>query len=406
MLQVAVASQVVALLDLGGPSLSHAMPPVQSYKPFERELDARAALNARDTSGMPPLAMVPSQRLRTEVRQPMLGAWNSTILLGTHHKSGTVLLAKVFRIAAKVFAVPRHKNNYTACARLFKTRARGICIDEHVNANSMREWLQPQQPFIHAVRHPLEMCVSAYIYHKQGAEPWLLKPLQDFGGVSLVQHYKSVDPAEGVRFECRRMVTELVESAILYNRAQPPSTAPSVPAAICPVMDSLVNLRVVASGTHRRRNVLSIRFEEFDSDFDDAFSRIFSFLDSGAAIPSLLKEAAQYDLKRAQPGDEKHVSASEDKAPLRAFILGDVLLHSLLDSLSTLLGYTPGRMVGSNELCDQLRALCATTNVRFLQWCLSGRVALGQIASLPECGEDSRPRGVPAPAGFLHSAEW
>ena len=148
----------------------------------------------------------------------MPGAWNSTILVGTHHKSGTVLLAKVFRIAAKVFEVPRHKNNYTACARLFETHARGICIDEHVNANSMREWLRPQQPFIHAVRHPLEMCVSAYIYHKQGAEPWLLKPLQDLGGVSLVQHYKTVDPTEGVRFECLRMTLELVESALVYNR--------------------------------------------------------------------------------------------------------------------------------------------------------------------------------------------
>ena len=164
-------------------------------------------------------------------------------------------------------------------------------------------------------------------------------------------------------------------------------------------------MRVVAAGTHRRRNVLSIRFEEFDGDFDDAFSRIFSFLDSGAATPSLLKEAAQYDLKRAQPGDEKHVSSSEDKAPLRAFILGDPLLRDLLDSLSSLLGYTPGRLVSPNELCDQLRALCATTNVKFLQWCLSGRVALGQIASLPECG-DSRPRSVPPAAGLLHSDDW
>ena len=165
-------------------------------------------------------------------------------------------------------------------------------------------------------------------------------------------------------------------------------------------------MRVVAAGTHRRRNVLSIRFEEFDSDFDDAFSRIFSFLDSGAATPSLLKEAAQYDLKRAQPGDEKHVSSSEDKAPLRAFILGDPLLRDLLDSLSSLLGYTPGRLVSPNELCDQLRALCATTNVKFLQWCLSGRVALGQIASLPECGDDSRPRSVSPAAGLLHSDDW
>ena len=46
--------------------------------------------------------------------------------------------------------------------------------------------------------------------------------------MSLVQHYKTVDPTEGVRFECRRMVTELVESAILYNRALP-SSAPVRP---------------------------------------------------------------------------------------------------------------------------------------------------------------------------------
>ena len=412
MIQVAVASQAVAMLDLGEPAPSHAMPQLQSagtsYNPPEREPGTRVALNDqwRGVAQWSGVAQVPSRRLRTEVREPMPGAWNSTILLGTHHKSGTVLLAKVFRIAAKVFDVPRHKNNYTACARLFERHARGVCIDEHVNANSMREWLRPQQPFIHAVRHPLEMCVSAYIYHKQGAEPWLLKPLQDFGGVSLMQHYKTVDPTEGVRFECRRMVTELVESAILYNRTQPPSTAPARPHDHLPRSGLIRHVRAVAAGTHLRRNVLSIRFEEFDSDFDDAFTRIFSFLDSGAAIPSLLKEAAQYDLKRAQPGDEKHVSASDDKAPLRAFILGDALLRGLLDSLSSLLGYTPGRLVAPNELCDQLRALCATTNVKFLQWCLSGRVALGQIASLPECGDDSRPRSVPPPAGFLRSAEW
>ena len=229
MIQVAVASQAVALLDVGEPALSHAMPQLPSagtsYNPPEREPASRVALNDqwRGVAQWSGPAQVPSRRLRAEVREPMPGAWNSTILVGTHHKSGTVLLAKVFRIAAKVFEVPRHKNNYTACARLFETHARGICIDEHVNANSMWEWLRPQQPFIHAVRHPLEMCVSAYIYHKQGAEPWLLKPLQDLGGVSLVQHYKTVDPTEGVRFECRRMVTELVESAILYNRALPPS---------------------------------------------------------------------------------------------------------------------------------------------------------------------------------------
>ena len=40
---------------------------------------------------------------------PVTGAWNASILVGTHHKTGTVLLAKVFRLAAKLMGVPRSK---------------------------------------------------------------------------------------------------------------------------------------------------------------------------------------------------------------------------------------------------------------------------------------------------------
>ena len=163
-----------------------------------------------------------------------------------------------------------------------------------------------------------------------------------------------------------------------------------------------------AAGTHRRHNVLSIRFEEFDRDFDDTFTRIFSFLDSGAALPSLLKEAAQYDLKRAQPGDDKHVSASDEKAPLRAHVLGDALLRDVIESVSTLLGYASGPLASPNQLCDQLRALCATTNVRFLQWCVSGQVPHGHIAALPECGEQTpkAPNLGPVAMRLSGTDEW
>jgi hypothetical protein len=233
MLTVATAAHAVAL-SLGEPeAIPPPRPPIEIafQRPPQRAPEQLSRLPERapkwsralsdEARDMTPLAA--TQQLRAETRPPMPGAWNATILVGTHHKTGTVLLAKVFRVAAKMFSVPRHKNNYTACADLFATHARGVCIDEHVNANSMREWLRPQQPFIHAVRHPLEMCISAYIYHKQGAEPWLLKPMPDLGGLNLMQHYQALPPVDGVRFECRRMVTELVESAVLYNRALLPS---------------------------------------------------------------------------------------------------------------------------------------------------------------------------------------
>lgn len=153
-----------------------------------------------------------------------------------------------------------------------------------------------------------------------------------------------------------------------------------------------------------------MRFEEFDRDFDDTFKRIFSFLDSGAALLSLLKEAAQYDLKRAQPSDQpsldKHVSAIDEKAPLRVHVLGDALLKGIIDSVSSLLGYSQGHLASPAELCSQLRALCATTNVRFLTWCVSGQVLPGHIPSLPECGEMTN-RAPPRPLAMRTGGdEW
>ena len=49
--------------------------------------------------------------------------WGAPILVGTHHKTGTVLLAKIFRVAAKYMGVPRLKEaqttNRTQCGKYF-----------------------------------------------------------------------------------------------------------------------------------------------------------------------------------------------------------------------------------------------------------------------------------------------
>ena len=63
------------------------------------------------------------------------GAWNASILVGTHHKTGTVVLAKVF-VATRIIGVPRQRRR-SACAALLP-RARGACIEEHVSAASLR----------------------------------------------------------------------------------------------------------------------------------------------------------------------------------------------------------------------------------------------------------------------------
>lgn len=312
-------------------------------------------------------------------RQPTTGRWNATIVVGTHHKTGTVLLAKIFRHATKLMGVPRTKmSNRTlssACGDLIDGGLPGVCIIEHVSGRDVRHWLQRTPlSFVHAVRDPVEMCVSAYQYHLLGAEPWLTQPLKDLNGSTLQQYYRTLTPAEGVRFECKRMAIELVETALVFN------------------------------ATRARANTLTVQLEEFTHNFDGTARRLFQFLGSGAVTDALVRSAAQYDLAREPAEDARHVSSSSSKQPLRERAMDEPILGELLSSLRALLGYghtsSHGQAKDSRtHLCAQLQALCATTHVGFFQWCTYGRILHGRLPSLPECGE----RNANA-VDFQHSA--
>ena len=329
------------------------------------------------------------------------GAWNGTIVVGTHHKTGTVLLAKTFRVAAKMMGVPRAKSNRTLssmCGELLTHGAPGVCIIEHVTYKDVQDWLlsatsqAPTTPFIHAVRDPLEMCVSAYQYHLLGAEPWLVQPLRDLNGTTLQQHYQSLSQAEGVRFECMRMALELVETALVYN------------------------------ATRSLTNTLTLCLEDFSHHYDSTMGRLFTFLGSGPFVESLVKAAAPFDLARAPAEDARHVSASSSKQPLRDMVMSDPRLGTLLGELRELLGYSDagaashhstapqhslssrGRAPTAEGLCEQLRTLCATTRVGFFQWCSYGRIPRGRIPSLAGCGEAGVHGGVNGNGGGAASS--
>ena len=346
----------------------------------------------------------------------LTGAWRRTILVGTHHKTGTVLLSKVFRVAAKMVGVTRARSNHSstlsgACSDLLERRAPGVCIVEHISARDVGRWLASThvgdgeanhahphhhaqtpfavttlsampQPFLHAVRDPLEMCVSAYQYHLLGAEPWLLQPMRDLNGSTLQQYYNALGPREGVRFECKRMIIELVETALVYN------------------------------ATRGLQSALTVRLEDFAKDYDTTSRRLFAFLGSGAELTdALVNASARFDLSRGSaPEDARHVSTSASKQPLRDMVLTDPQLGRVMAQLRELLGYRhlndhkggasggagptaisgAGSRATPEELCDQLQAICATTRVGFMQWCSYGRIYRGRVPSLPTCGEPAR----------------
>ena len=293
--------------------------------------------------------------------------WISPILIGTHHKTGTVLLSKIFRIAAKFMGVPRFKEanptNRSLCSPHFKAQDPMVCIVEHVSARDVREFTKrPTVPFIHAVREPLEMCISAYQYHLHGTEPWLRAPLRDLNGSSLQEYYAALSPDSAVRFECKRMMFELIETALVYNSSR------------------------------ARAKTMTVRLEEFSSDYDSVTRRLFNFLGTPPPhVEHLVNASIAYDLKRNPAGDEHHVSASVEKTALRAMVMLDPLVSHLMHDLRDIMGYGGISRNGPKreQLCDLLQEICATTHVGFMHWCSYGRVHPGRLPSLPECGDIS-----------------
>ena len=291
--------------------------------------------------------------------------WSAPILVGTHHKTGTVLLSKIFRVAAKYMGVPRLKEaqttNRTQCGKYFVGKLPVVCIVEHVSARDVKAWTwRPNVPFIHAVREPMEMCISAYQYHLTGAEPWLLQPLKDLNNLTIQQYYKTLPPEQAVNFECKRMMFELVETALVYN------------------------------ATRNRPKTLTLRLEEFASNYDGTTRKMFSFLGGQSThVETLVNASTMYDITRQKTGDPRHVSSTLEKAALRQYVQKDPLNGRLMNNLRDLMGYGGITAEGPKreELCTLIRQICSTTQVGFIHWCSYGRVHPGRLASLAECGD-------------------
>lgn len=290
--------------------------------------------------------------------------WRFSILVGTHHKSGTVLFAQVFREAAKTEGVPRYKSvvNGSACSKLFtEHQTVGVCIDEHVSMATLRAYVHPGVRLVHAVRDPLEMCVSSYQYNLHSTEPWLHIPRSYLGNRTLQRYFQSLPREDGVRMECRRSMDELVEMAVIYNATRGSAWAHTV------------------------------RLEDTGRDYDGSMRAMFDFLGSGSATPALVKLASHHDLSRVKADESEHVSSAGEKGPLRDSLLADAALGPFLGSLRALIGYTDAPPPSREALCEQVGLVCADlASLAHLSWCSAGRLLHGGPAELQCNGSASR----------------
>ena len=102
---------------------------------------------------------------------------STPILIGTHHKTGTVLLKHIFH--KEVCPVLGWKCSFdhdpVPCSSPEQARAAGLqlCFLQHGIRFKLQSTHEPYR-FIHAIRDPFEVVLSGYQYHLKTTEVWPL----------------------------------------------------------------------------------------------------------------------------------------------------------------------------------------------------------------------------------------
>ena len=300
----------------------------------------------------------------------------SGLYVGTHHKTGTVLLEQLMQDAAKTFEARFYKPKWADCKlagaisrsptvasrappsaprlSLLSLESLGVppsspprvgsfCVDEHVKSLPSTGSLQP--PFVHVIRDPLEVCASSYLYALRSNESWLRTPNPTLpAGKSFQVYYRTATLREGLATECRRCFKELRQTASLYE------------------------------ATRRAPHALTLRFEELSEKpaaFDASVRRLLRFgglspaagdVRGGARFARLLAQMRKHDLSRRAPAagsfTSGHVSNASQKGALRTLLLDEgVGVAAELRRLRERLDYGggAGARAGEPSMQEQLR---------------------------------------------------
>lgn len=278
--------------------------------------------------------------LRLTSKRPLVGTKNRPLLIvGTHHKTGTALMALVLREAFSVHKSltggkssgvmmgffgnaerPGAPYAFYYCDQLYadtwnKTDSTSTehlpkLVDNH-------QFFNGHYKFVHLVRDPVELVISAYLYHHGGPpdwqEVWLYEkhPLSNY---KTVMTNSSCDPkgrTEMSWFDVLRCLNQkegLLAEALFQTYF---GALPSMVAAVKHI-----------HGHHEYARVLQLGLEEFQSNFDGTVARMFEFLGFGKReVGKIVEGCAPFDLQRQSQGEKErneHVTAGKfDKGILR-----------------------------------------------------------------------------------------
>lgn len=141
-------------------------------------------------------------------------------LLGTFHKTGTVLWGRILRAAEKKGLLKTWRmhegtmpDSYDLAFDMYSTRLFTMLEADPCNARA-----------VFCVRDPRDVIVSAAYYHQVSDEPWLHVSRKDFGGLTYQQKINSLSDMQA-RFQFE---LEHASRPVIQNMLKIPFSSPNV----------------------------------------------------------------------------------------------------------------------------------------------------------------------------------
>lgn len=152
-------------------------------------------------------------KLNSELKKLEL---NKKILVGTHHKTGTMWLISIFKKISRKFDLKFFRGKQNKLPENFD-----IFLQDHSQFDFDK--LPSEYRGIHLIRDPRDIIISGCFYHTKSQEKWLHIKREKFGGLTYqekINSYSSLD--DQIFFEMENTAFKAI-SAILdwdYNNAK------------------------------------------------------------------------------------------------------------------------------------------------------------------------------------------
>ena len=222
---------------------------------------------------------------------------DSPILIGTHHKTGTVLLRHILREVCPLLQWRCSVDDVpTTCRSPEQAQTAGLqlCFQQHAIRLKVQDSPVPYR-FVHIIRDPLEVVLSGYQYHLKTTERWAVRPDKRYKNKSYRGYLNSLSLADGLAAELKHSLK-----------------------------DNLKTMPRVLNRTATRPCTLTLRLEDFERDWRGTTARLwdlFGVQDSGVAA-RLDTEVAKHNVyQSSRPRlTNKHVGNVTSRGTMRAAV--------------------------------------------------------------------------------------